>query len=114
MATERYDKNNRKVVLTESDVNIIEDFYSSFKIPMHAQLRAQVDSLKEKIGNGTYTVEDQNKLRAALAYSVLNTKHQILESDIFTQNIKDTCAAELYEVQFELDINDLIQEENKG
>lgn len=99
---ERYDKNNPKVIVTEQDIQIIDDLFTSFKIPMSPKLKAELSKFRSS--PETYTIKDQEKLRAYLAHSIVYTDHDLFNSEIFTTNIKDKCEKEWFEAQFYLDL----------
>jgi len=104
MTISRYDKENKKVVLTDQDIKLVEDFYSSFKIPMSGELEDIIKTFKTK--GEKFTVRDQELFRIAIAGSILYTDHPLFNSDIFTKNIKESCEAELFESRFNLDVEE--------
>jgi len=73
-----------KVVLSDDDVKMVEDFFQHYNDPktnnlvLPPDLRREIEAFKSKAKDGSYTTEDQMKFTVALCGAISNTTHPLL------------------------------------
>ena len=103
---ERHDLNERKVVITADDIKNIAEFFSHFKIKMSVGL---IKSIEDFNSNPTgFTFDDQIKLRAYLAHSIVISDHPLITDKVFN-NIRTNCDRVWFDTQFDLDSQELFE-----
>lgn len=106
---ERHDLNLRKVVMTADDIKNITEFFSHFKIPIPDPLQKMLNKFNES--PGTFTFDDQIRLRAYIAHTMVSSDHPLLTDKVFG-NIRANCDKAWYEAQFEMDAEEIFAAEN--
>lgn len=73
-----------KVVLTEDDIKLVEDFFAHYNnsklnnLVITDSLRNEIDKFKKLNTSQAYTVEDQKAFTIALSGALANTSHPLL------------------------------------
>jgi hypothetical protein len=107
---DRHDLNARKVVMTAEDIKNIRDFFTHFKIEIPKPLQSILEVFEKDISKVTF--DDQIKLRAFIAHTIVDSKHPLLTDKVF-ENIRKNCDAAWYDAQFDLDLEEVLTEEKK-
>ena len=111
-----------KVVLSDDDVKMVEDFFQHYNNPqtnnlvMTDILRDEIESFKNKVKDGSYSTEDQRRFTVALCGALRQTTHPLLRDEAI-KDVLGACDsvwsdAQFYE-EFEKAIRDP-QEEGSG
>lgn len=96
----------RKVTLTKDDINNIIDFFKHFEISMDPGLEKVVENYKND--PTSFTFDDQVVLRAMLAKTIYESKHELFNNEIFDE-IKTNCKQAFFDYQFDQDIEEALK-----
>ena len=101
---DRHDDELKKVVLTTEDMNNIEGFYKHF----NADIPAPIMDLMVKFQKDptTLTFEDQTRMRAYIAQSIITLDIPILKDKAFDV-IRSKCEEVWFTSKFDEDLTDL-------
>ena len=107
-----------KVVLSDDDVKMVEDFFQHYNDPktnnliMTPLLRKELEAFKGKAKDGSYTVEDQKRFTVALCGALSNTTHPLLKDEAI-KDVIGACDTVWTDAQFYEEFEKAIQDPQK-
>jgi hypothetical protein len=107
-----------KVVLSDDDVRMVEDFFQHYNDPktnnliMTDLLRHEISTFRDKVKNGSYTVEDQKKFTIALCGALSRTTHPLLRDEAI-KDVLGACDVVWTDAQFYEEFEKAIQDPQK-
>jgi hypothetical protein len=107
-----------KVVLSDDDVKMVEDFFQHYNDPktnnliMTDYLRREITSFREKAKDGSYSTEDQKRFTVALCGALCNTTHPLLRDEAI-KDVLGACDSVWTDAQFYEEFEKAIQDPRK-
>lgn len=94
-----------KVVITPEDVRAALDFWTHFKIPLHASLVEAADLFSKE-----QTIENQNAVKLALCKAIAETDHEAFKDPIFAPIVSE-CGDTMFKMQFDKDLEETLTQD---
>jgi hypothetical protein len=108
-----------KVVLSDDDVKMVEDFFQHYNDPktnnlmMTETLANEISLFREKAKSGGYSTEDQKRFTVALCYALGHTTHPLLRDEAI-KDVLNACDAVWTDAQFYEELERAIQDPQKA